>query len=229
MSKNQGAHELVDIICEHLSALSNPKNAVDMRRYMKDHFAFYGVKSPQRKQVLSLIWSDFKNEIKPCWRNVVVLLWKKEERECQYFAMDLMKKFKKEIRIEDQLWVEHLVTTKSWWDTVDFLAVHFVGGIFKQFEDRGIAQSRKYIRSENMWIQRSALLFQLSYKEETNADLLFELIDKSLGTKEFFINKAIGWALRQYSKFNPVAVRNYIDDRRAKMAGLSIREGSKYL
>ena len=80
-----------------------------------------------------------------------------------------------------------------------------------------------------MWLQRTALIFQLSYKEDTDAELLYSLIDRTLGSKEFFINKASGWALRQYSKFNPESVRNYIDSRRDQLAGLTIREGSKYL
>ncbi|NNF20457.1 MAG: DNA alkylation repair protein, partial [Saprospiraceae bacterium] len=156
-------------------------------------------------------------------------LWKEEKRELQYVAMDLLGKCQKQIITEDLVTMEYLIISKSWWDTVDFLAANPVGHILKENPELKYQKSKEFIKSGNMWLQRTSLLFQLKYKNAVDEHLLYQNIMNLTGSKEFFINKAIGWSLRQYSKYNPKSVRRFIDENQAALANLSVREGSKYL
>ena len=216
-------------IKEYFEANRNVENARNMKAYMRDQFAYYGIKSPVRRVLSNQLWRDHKEEIKANWQALVKYLWDQDEREYQMLAMDLMVKLKRIMRREDLALIEQLIQTKSWWDTVDLVAAHHVGNLLKDDKEFQLEKVESYMSSDNMWLQRTALIFQLSYKEDTDAELLYSLIDRTLGSREFFINKASGWALRQYSKFNPGSVKNYIDSRRDKLSGLTIREGSKYL
>jgi len=124
--------------------------------------------------------------------------------------------------------VERLITTHSWWDSVDPLAANIAGQIIKRSPDDGLEWVERWIDHENMWLNRSAIIHQLRYKTDVDTDLLFALVDNSRGSKEFFINKACGWALRQASKFYPAEVREYIESRPV-LAKLTVKEGSKYI
>ncbi|NRA91436.1 MAG: DNA alkylation repair protein, partial [Psychroserpens sp.] len=104
---------------------------------------------------------------------------------------------------------EYMVTHKSWWDTVDFIAAHLMGGYFKTYPELRASFCEKWLNSGHMWLQRCAILFQLKYKDQADTELLSHMIESLLGSKEFFINKAIGWMLREYSKTNPKWVLNY--------------------
>ena len=208
---------------------SNPSRAIKMAAYMKDKFPFYGVPSPVRKKIISAIWKSNKEEIKSNIIQLVKELWEEDQRELQYFAMDLMSKCEKLFDESHMNDFEHCIVNKSWWDTVDFLAANPVGYVLKGASKLQFQKSNEYIGSGNIWLQRTALLFQLKYKDEVDESLLYSNIKRLLGTREFFINKAIGWALRQYSKFNPYSVGHFIDNHRSDLSGLSIREGSKYL
>jgi 3-methyladenine DNA glycosylase AlkD len=122
-----------------------------------------------------------------------------------------------------------LITQKSWWDTVDYLAVNHLGTALQNDKKRQYSYSDQLINSQNVWLRRSAILFQLKYKERTDFDLLQAHILKTISESEFFIRKAAGWALREYSKTNPSAVRQFIQDYQGQLSRLTIREGSKYL
>ncbi len=220
---------IVQHIDELLRKQSNVKNAAQMKAYMKGLFPFLGVKAPQRREVSRMVWQDFKVEIIDNWKEIVWLLWEKEEREFQHFAQDLISKVEKKLNTEDLSFIEKLITTKSWWDSVDFLATHGVGTILKQDTGLKISTARRYMGSDNLWLKRTALIFQLMYKGQTDRELLFEMIDRSLGTKEFFINKASGWALRQLSKCDREVVVTFLKRREGQLSGLTIREASKYI
>ena len=216
-------------IRKYFKAHSDPENARNMKAYMRDQFEFFGLKSPVRRVLSSHLWKNYKDEIIKNWKELVEYLWNQEEREHQHLGMDLMVKIKRHMRQEDLIFIESLITRRSWWDTVDLIAAHHVGNLLSKDKAFQLDKAEEYISSDNMWIQRTAILFQLSYKDNTDEKLLYSLIDRCRGSKEFFINKACGWALRQYSKFRPESVRKYIDSRREHLAGLTIREGSKYL
>jgi len=155
-------------------------------------------------------------------------LWKLPQRELQYMAVDALDTRSKKLDATFLDRIEHLIVTKSWWDTVDGLAPNIAGSIFSSDEAARMTWVEKWNNSENMWLNRSALLHQLRYKENVNLNLLFALVESHIGSKEFFINKASGWALRQASKFYPVEVKEFIDNH-PNLSNLTIREGSKYV
>lgn len=217
-----------DLLSE-MKKLADLVKAGQMKAYMKDNFEFLGVSSQNRKLHTSIVKSknDKLNldDIFP----VMYLLWDQPYREMQYIAMDLSKKFCKKMDARHLPHIIDLTTRKSWWDTVDFLAVNQLGGALMNTPDKGKAFGMDLIRSEHMWLRRSALLFQLKYKEQTNFDLLTTFILATIHEKEFFITKAQGWALREYSKTNKAAVGQFIHDYKDQLSTLTIREGSKYV
>ncbi|GGA62046.1 hypothetical protein GCM10008025_02470 [Ornithinibacillus halotolerans] len=216
-------HKLV----KELEANRNLENAIPMEKYMKDHFTFLGIKTPERKKITNQFFKD-TGIIKEAFdRDFILQLWAMDEREYQYIALDYIDKMLRKINVEDLALFEELIVTKSWWDTVDMLAQKPVGKI-ASIDSRVISDTiDSWSVHDNLWLIRTAILFQLKYKEKTNEDILYTYIIRNAESKEFFIQKAIGWALREYSKINPTSVRYFIEN--TKLAKLSIREGSKYL
>jgi 3-methyladenine DNA glycosylase AlkD len=204
----------------------NEENAGPMKKYMKDHFPFLGIKSPLRKELekqffkeTGILKEDFNQEF-------VEGLWEKDEREYQYTAITYMGKFIKKFPKDAIRFLEKLLTTKSWWDSVDSIAP-LAGEMARRYPELIDETLNRWSVDDNFWLRRSAILFQLKYKQQTNEELLYNYIVKNADSKEFFIQKAIGWALREYSKTNPESVRLFIEGN--QLAPLSIREGSKYL
>ena len=189
---------------------ANPAQAGPMKKYMRNQFEYLGIKSPQ----LSALLKDFikENGLPPLAKLDTILreLWPLPQREFQYIAMSLMGKLEKKYEPEFIGTIEYLLITKSWWDTVDALASHAVGTQFKRFPAVKEKYLKKWRKSDNFWLRRTTLLFQLGYKKETDFDLMCELIHENLGSDEFFINKAIGWALRQYAHTNPAPVKRFV-------------------
>ena len=216
-----------DNIIQLFKANENPRNAVAQSAYMKNKFVFFGLTSPQRKELLKVPFAKAnrpkKNELEQELRG----LWNDPHRECQYAAQELFMKFHKELERTDIELIEFMVLEKSWWDTVDFIASNLIGSYFTRFPDERDHYLEKWLNSGNMWLQRCTLLFQLKYKSDLDANLLSRCILELKDTKEFFLNKAIGWALRQHSKEDPEWVGRFIEN--TQLSNLSVREGSKYL
>ena len=215
----------VEELVKELKASANPDDVVAMKAYMKNKFEFLGVKTPARRKLTgaffkqqtdSVIDWDFINE---AWNNPYL--------ELQYTALDYLEIRKKLLTPSDLPRLKKLAQTKSWWDTIDFLD-RLVGSIIARFPETK-ATILSWSCDEDIWLRRLAIDHQLSRKEKTDTELLEKILANNLGQPEFFINKAIGWALRDYSKTNPDWVRDFIERHRAAMAALSIREGSKYL
>lgn len=198
------------------AAGANKENAQAMGKYMRNLFPFYGLKTPTRRELSKpFLKGVTKEEI--AW-DLVDLCFKDDYREMQYFALDYLKKVQKQ-----------LAETKSWWDSVDSL-VKLAGQIFikdEENKEKTAALMLAWAQDPDFWVRRTAIEFQLGLKEATDPDLLGKIIDRNLGSQEFFINKAIGWALRDYSKTNPAWVREYMTSR--DLSALSRREGSKYI
>jgi len=189
---------------------ANPAQAGPMKKYMRDQFEYLGIKSPQATVLLRKHINEYG--LPPLDHLDIILreLWALPQREFQYTAITLASKLEKKIEPEFINTIEYLITTKSWWDTVDALAGHAVGSQFKRFPAVKEKYIKKWRKSENFWLRRTTLLFQLGYKKETDFDLMCELIRENLGSDEFFINKAIGWALRQYAHTNPAPVKKFV-------------------
>lgn len=182
---------------------ANNNIAIEQSAYMRHQFKFFGIKTTQRR---ALQQTFLANEMLPDKKElggIISALWKQPQRECQYFAQELAFKYLKQIEKQDIELYEYMVVNQSWWDTVDFIATKLMGAYFKKFPEQRAIYVKKWLASGNVWLQRCALLFQLKYKEETDTTLLSDTINILLGSKAFFINKAIGWILREYSKTNP--------------------------
>jgi 3-methyladenine DNA glycosylase AlkD len=202
-------------------------DAGPMAAYMKHRFEFLGLKTPARRALQKELLSAQSRPAPEAEERVARQLWAQPEREFQYLAIDLLRKSWRRAPVERIDLYEELICEKPWWDTVDLLAGRLVGDHFTRFEDRAVPRTREWMSSEMMWLQRSALLYQLHYKERTNADVLFEYVERLAASDEFFIRKAIGWALRQYAKTAPDAVRRFV--RSHELAPLSRREALKHL
>jgi len=207
----------------------NEQEAQGMSRYMKNRFSFFGIKKPQRaliqKNWFSIIPADLTHDDK---RELVLELWQKEQREFHYVAMDFMAKWKdSDILLEDYDFIEFLLTNHSWWDSVDSLASNYLGRYLRVLPKQRELVIKSWLKSENIWLRRSCLIFQLRYKSQTNFELLKGLINQFKHEKEFFIQKAIGWSLREYAKTNPVSVRNFVKE--SGIQGLAKREALKHI
>lgn len=210
-----------------LSQHANPADAGPMAQYMRNQFSFLGIKTPARSALLKTFSAEHGLPPLADLEMIVRDLWQLPEREYQYSALTLLSKLEKKLPPDFITALEYLIVTKSWWDTVDtlagnVLATHF--GRFPQVRDEMIARWRA---SDNFWLRRTTLLFQLSYKTNTDTDLLFALIRENLDADEFFIQKAIGWALREYSKTDATAVTQFV--AATPLAPLSAREALKWL
>jgi 3-methyladenine DNA glycosylase AlkD len=206
---------------------ANPEVAMPMSQYMRNQFGFLGIKAPEQKMLLrQFLQAQGLPELTQL-ETVIRTLWAWPEREFQYVAMALLDKRQKYLTPEWITLLEDLITTKSWWDTVDGLASHNVGRLLRQFPDSRDRTLAPWRQASNIWLRRTTLLCQLGYKTATDADLLFALVIENLNADEFFIQKAIGWALREYSKVDPGAVRAFVAAH--PLAPLSRREALKWV
>lgn len=202
------------------------ENAIAMSKYMRNMFEFYGLSTPERKKV----YNDFikaEKKLKKIDWTFLDKCYEDAHREFQYLVSDYLLVMKQYVTFEDISKIQNYITQKSWWDTIDFLC-KVIGDV--ELRDSRIKELMlKWSNDENIWIKRSAIEHQLNLKDKTDCELLEKIIVNCFGIDEFFINKAIGWALREYSKTNPEWVRNFIDKYKNKMNNLSIKEASKYI
>lgn len=207
-------------------ANSNPVDAKDMAAYMRDMFNFYGIKAPIRKSLYKEIIKEAKKSKVIDWE-LLDKSFANEHREFHYFVVDYLAAMQKFVEFDDIPKIYNYIKTNQWQDTVDGFD-KIIGDIY--FKDERVRDLMlEWSTNEDFWVRRIAIDHQLSRKDKTDADLLGQIIENNFGSNEFFINKAIGWALRDYSKVNPTWVREFIDKNRDRMANLSIREGSKYI
>jgi 3-methyladenine DNA glycosylase AlkD len=206
-------------------APANPEQAVKMSAYMRNLFPFLGIHTPKCTELSKEFLTLAKKQDKIDW-DFVNTCWKKE-REFQYLALKYLTTLTKLLTPEDIPHLKYLAVTKSWWDTIDCLD-KIVGDVALSF-----SKVNKVLLAwslhENFWLRRIAIDHQLLRKDKTDTGLLEQIIVNNFGQKEFFINKAIGWSLREYSKTNPNWVRSFLAKYTDHLSALSIREASKYL
>ncbi len=193
------------------AASSNAENALAMAKYMKDLFPFYGIKTDERRAILKSVCKKHQTEINSNIRAIGWELFLKKERELQYCGIEIIiKNLKNNYIIEDIVWIEKLLITNSWWDSVDTISKYILGSYLEQFPTEITTVVQRFSNAENIWLNRSVILFQLGYKSTTDFNLLQSLCLKHSHSNEFFIRKAIGWALREYAKTDPDAVRKFV-------------------
>ncbi|MCK4813811.1 MAG: DNA alkylation repair protein, partial [Candidatus Marinimicrobia bacterium] len=187
----------LDIIT-HLRANRNPEKAAGMKAYMKHQFEFLGLQKAARAALTNAFMKEkCKNEIID-WK-FVDTLWDQPEREFQYLALNYLSRMQKQFEKKDIKKLEQLIISKSWWDTVDGIAP-LVGFLTMMYTELKKSVIKRWIYDDDIWLNRISIIFQLKYKQDTDIAFLVKAILANAGTKEFFLNKAIGWALREYSK-----------------------------
>lgn len=205
---------------------ANPDIAPGMSKYMRNLFPFLGIMTPLRKDLIKEFYAEHGlPEIKDLKR-IIKDLWTLPQREFQYAALGIAGRTHKEWKEDLIPLFEYLIKTKSWWDTIDGIAPSLAGKYFLKF---GVDEevTDRWIESTNFWFQRSAIIFQLKYKELTDEKLLYRYIKRRAGEDEFFVRKAIGWALREHARRNPESVRKFVNE--VNLKPLSVKEALKHI
>ena len=217
----------IEALAQDLHEHADPLNAAGQKAYMRNQFEFYGLNASRRRAVQRPYFLKSNLPPKEELPALLTILWEKPQREFQLIGQELCAKYLKQKCIGDIHLYEFMVTHKSWWDTVDYIAANLMGSYFKNYPEERLPCVDKWLQSENIWLQRSALLFQLKYKEKLDTKLLTYTIDRLLGSKEFFINKAIGWILREYGKTDPSWVLSFATS--TNLHNLSKREALRII
>jgi len=218
------AEEVVALVERELAEHANPIAAQKMSAYMKNRFTFYGIASPLRKNICRHIYEAIGRPT-----NVVSIakqLWVKPQRELHYIAQEMLLRGKKEWTPDFVYDLEWFISTNSWWDTVDFIASNLVAEYFKKWPECKKEIVLGWNNSDNMWLVRTSIVFQLKYKNEVDTEILQTCIIKHSSSKEFFIKKAIGWSLRQYAKYDAEWVQDFLENN--ELQTLSVREATKH-
>ena len=219
--------EFVETLETEFQKFANPQNAAGQKAYMKNHFEFLGISSPIRREIQKPFLQKQYLPPKSQVESIVKTFWAKPEREYHYFAQEFCYKYLKQFEKADIELFEYMVIHNSWWDTIDFISPKLMAEYFKLYPEQITPHVNKWLASGNIWLQRSSILFQLHYKENLDTALLASSINYLLGSKEFFINKAIGWMLRQYSRTNPDWVRDFANN--TNLANLSRKEALRLI
>jgi 3-methyladenine DNA glycosylase AlkD len=218
-------HRYIKPVAALLEEYADKENAIGAKAYMRNQFEFFGLKAALRR---SIIKEYLKEGLPPRdqLQKIITELWQLPQREFQYFGIALIAAYKKQWDADFIPLIEFMITHKSWWDSVDGIASEITGPLFTKHPALIKKTTGKWNTSENFWMQRSSLLFQLKYKKKTDLQLLSKYIVRHSSSKEFFIQKAIGWVLREHSKTNPDWVIDFVSQH--SLAALSKREALKY-
>ena len=225
--------ELLEAMRTALRSGANPERAIGQQRYMKSEMPFLGLTSPQRRALLAPLLADpaLRIDSRSAWERSIRELWDGAEfREDRYAALALLRhRTYRSWRDPDVIWlVEHIVVTGAWWDYVDEVG-NVVGEVLLLDPEGEGLRMRAWSEREDLWLRRSAILSQLRHGDRTDTSLLEDVIEPNLDDREFFIRKAIGWALRQYARTDPQWVRTFIAQHGDRLSGLSRREALKHL
>jgi 3-methyladenine DNA glycosylase AlkD len=223
-----GAELTAAAVRERLAPLADPEDAVHMAAYMKDHFPFFGIKAGPRRAAVKPILAASARATADELIDFALACWEEPEREFQHVAVDVLRKRSGQLEPDQLEELETLITTKSWWDTVDGLAAWVVGPMVRTHPDL-VHLMDDWAEDDDMWLARTAMLHQLGYKTETDVERLFRYAEDLAPHSDFFIRKAIGWALRQYARTDPDAVRAFVSAHEADLSGLTRREALKHL
>ncbi|MBK9271835.1 MAG: DNA alkylation repair protein [Saprospiraceae bacterium] len=205
----------------------NPQRAEAMSAYMRNQFSYLGISSPIRRELVAEVYKKYPSYDWVEIQELFLACWEEDQREFKYAAFDIAARFIKYFGPDQVLFFEKLIGDQSWWDTVDFIAPHLIGKTLMKHPDLVKQYALDWNKKELFWYPRAALILQLFYRDQTNFQLMQNLILSQKGSKEFFVRKAAGWALRQYSKTNPNAVQEFIQSH--QLHPLTVREGLKWI
>jgi 3-methyladenine DNA glycosylase AlkD len=214
-----------------LRAVAEPERAAGMQAYMKSAMPYHGVTAPRMTAACKELFASYPFASADAWRADVLHIWRTAKfREERYAALRLTgDKRAAPFQTLDALpMYEELITTGAWWDYVDDLASNRIGPLLAAYPAAMTRTMRAWSKSDHMWKARTSIICQLGFKAETDVALMFECIAPSIASKEFFLRKAIGWALRQYARTDATAVKRYVAAH-PELSGLSKREALKHL
>ncbi|MBX3077504.1 DNA alkylation repair protein [Candidatus Obscuribacterales bacterium] len=226
-SKNDG--DIVDYVQAELAKVADESKAPEMQAYMKTDMPFYGVQKPDRLPIIRGMKANFRPASRSEYEQTIRRLWDLPYREEKYLALNYACEFVSLAEPKTLVLFEALVREGSWWDFVDVIAGHLVGAIYLKYRDEIEQHMDRWIVDDDFWIRRTAILSQMKHKKSTDAKRLFAYCLAQAGEKEFFIRKAIGWALREYSYAEPAAVKKFLLANKNRLSPLSFKEGAKHL
>lgn len=215
-------------IAEAFSSARDPRRAEGMSAYMKNRFPFMGISSPLRRQLAQKAFSGLPRPLEEDLVEFARSCWRRPEREYQYAAIDQLRKAAKRLPAGFLSELRWMITSKSWWDSCDPLAAAVVGGIVRR-HPQSVSVVDRWIGDDDLWLRRAALLHQLKWKEACDQERLFRFCELTMAEEDFFIRKAIGWALRQHARVAPGEVTRFLIRNRSQLSGLSFREAAKHL
>lgn len=218
----------IDKLRTVLEETADPGDIEAMAAYMKHQFQFLGIRLPEVRRVTKPFLQAAAEGDGDDLIAFVHQCWAQPEREFRYVGANLTRKHAAKLDPSHLPDVEHFIVTDSWWDTVDSLAAWTVGPMVAAHPELAAVMDQ-WIDDDNLWLNRTAIIHQLSYKERTDAERLFRYCRQRADHGDFFVRKAIGWALRQYARVDPDAVRRFVADNEAVLSGLSKREALKHL
>ncbi len=220
---------MIAALRREMRAAANRERAVAMQAYMKSSMPFYGISSPELAEIFNRVFKAHPRAGCAAWRDTVLELWRGARyREERYAAIALLsdRHYRECVRPELMPVIDEMVTTGAWWDLVDSLT-RVVGALLRSHPNEIRPLMRRWSSDRNLWKRRVSIICQLGFKEETDLDLLYANIEPNLADREFFIRKAIGWALRQYAWTDPKEVVRYVREHEAELSPLSRREALK--
>lgn len=221
---------LIRALHEELEKAADPERAPGMQAYMKSEMPYFGVSSKPLKEITKAIFAAHPISSEKEWAETVLALWRKAtHREVRYAALHLTgdRRYKSFRTLRALPMYEEMITTGAWWDYVDDLATHRLSELMKNYPAEMKKEMRAWAKGRDMWKRRSAILSQLPLKEATDLEFLYECIEYSIDSKEFFLRKAIGWVLRDLAWRDPQEVLRYVDANEGRLSGLSKREALK--
>jgi 3-methyladenine DNA glycosylase AlkD len=222
-------HPIVSQLIQNFEENANPSYALKMQAYMKDNFIFYGIQATQRRNLQKPFYIAYKALSSKDQQTIINELWAQPYRECHMAVLDFAGLIVKKTDLTWLSFWESKITTNSWWDTVDFIAPTLIGPLLIKDPKLQENYAYKWMESDHLWLQRSAIIFQLKYKSKTNTELLSSMILARADSKEFFIKKAGGWALREYGKTNPLWVSEFLNEYKDLLSNLTVKEGGRRL
>ena len=222
--------DLLAVLRRELARAGSPERAAGARAYMKSAMRFHGVGAVPLRAICRKAFAAHPVENPAAWRKDVLALWRGARfREERYAAIELTgdRRARPFQTMASLPMYEEMIVTGAWWDLVDALATKRLGDILRSEPAPMRKAMRAWSRGADLWKRRSAILCQNSFRKDTDLDLLFALIEPSIGSKEFFLRKAIGWALRSYAWTDEKPIVKYVEKNRARLSGLSVREALK--
>lgn len=214
---------------DSLAARADPVKAAGMRAYMKTQMPFYGVQKPGRVPILRVLVADFPPADHEEYEALVLGLWQLPHREEKYLALGVARSHRRFVVPDSLPLYRRLIVEGAWWDLVDEVATKLVRVLVTSYPEEVWNEVESWVDDPSLWLRRAAVLSQIGAKEQTDAARLFRFCRKVASEKEFFIRKAVGWALREYSRTDPDAVARFVQAHRSELSPLSVREASKHM